>query len=485
MFKKYSKQFVIYGLGGFLTRFVSVFTAPIYTRFLSTEEYGRLDLATTIFAILVILTSMEMNSGYARSYYEVKSTNLLRELRGTVYIFYFISNVILLTLFFGFFNYLNQLITLIDMRLLIPVVLNLLPMHFIALALVTFRFEQKPVIHTKIAVSNGVLTALGGIFAVTVLKSGVIGILWANTLVSYFICLLISIFLFKYVWFSPSLKFLKETFAYSAPITPSRIGSWIRQYIGRIFIAGALSMSMLGVYSLALKVSLISKLANNAFRLTWQPKAIALFDEKNSEKKIASVLNYYMIFLFFIVVGIVSFSPFIIKALAPASYIKAISVVGLIVVSTMWEGSTNILGLGNNWERKTYYNTFGNICAAAITLIILYFGISKGGIFIAAVALLIGSLIRAILILITSQYNHRIPYSYFKIGIVMLFSSIYGTISYIIFSILHYKGFEFVIIMLTIGILMLFAMYLILLNKYEKEKTVLWIKSFRFKKVNK
>ena len=42
------KDGLIYGLSATLAKFMGVFLAPIYTRVLSTEQYGLLDLATTV-----------------------------------------------------------------------------------------------------------------------------------------------------------------------------------------------------------------------------------------------------------------------------------------------------------------------------------------------------------------------------------------------------------------------------------------------------
>ena len=89
--KSFTKNMLIYGIGGTLTRLIFVFTTPVYTRLLDTEGFGRLEFITSVGTILVILMSMEMHSGYGRSYFESKSRGHLKNLRGSVMIYYFLT----------------------------------------------------------------------------------------------------------------------------------------------------------------------------------------------------------------------------------------------------------------------------------------------------------------------------------------------------------------------------------------------------------
>lgn len=473
MNKKFLKDFSIYGVGGIISRFVGVITAPIYTRLLSTEGYGLLDLITSISAILIIFATMEMHSGYARSYYEARDKNQLKQLRGTVMMYFVGSFLFLLAVFFLLYPHLNRWINLFDISLLIPVVFRLLPTMIITLTQVTLRFEKKPVIYSMISIGNLILTAVGGIFAVTYLNLGVGGILWSNAIVSFIVSSFLFIALFKYTRFNFNITYLKETALYSMPIVPAVLGSWLNNYIGRIFIAGALSLSMLGIYSIALKVGLLMTLAGGAFKQTWSPMANKLFTQKGSESQFANVMNYYLFGFAFLVILIVSASPLIVRILAPKEFYPAIGIIGIITVGLFWDGAKNILGSGNNWVRKTYYNSFASISGGIINIFILYFFIKTGGIVVAAIGFTLGVIMQAALLLYTSQKNHFIPYSNFNLLISFVLLAGYSFVPYYSFN--AFNIVEFMMIVGSIGLMMLSVLFFILLNENERSKILKYL----------
>lgn len=474
MSKKFIKDFSIYGVGGIVSKFVGIITAPIYTRLLSTEGYGLLDLMTSISAILIIFTTMEMHSGYSRSYYEARDGGQLEQLRGSVMLFFIMAYIVLIFLFSIFSSQLEQRITLFNINLVLPVIIGLFPKMIIILTQVTLRYEKKPVYFSVISIGNLVLTAIGGIFAVTYLDLGVRGILWSNAIVSFIVSFILLTTLFKYTRFNFNINYLKETVLYSVPIVPAVLGSWLNNYIGRIFIAGALSLSSLGIYSIALKVGLLMTLANGAFKLTWSPRANKLFTQKGSESQFANILNYYLFGFSILVILIVTASPLIVNILAPEKFYPAISIIGILTVGLFWDGAKNIIGSGNNWVRKTYYNSIASISGGIINILILYFFIKTGGVVVAAIGFTLGSIIQAILLLLTAQRNHYISYSITNLLLSLILLLGYSLISYYSFQSLNL--FSFMAIHFLVGIVILVVMYYIILNADERKTCMNYIK---------
>ena len=95
------KESFIYGLSSALSKFSAFFTIPIYTRYLTVEEFGLLDLYITISMILYIVLEMQMQSGFMRSYYEKQKENNLDELLGTVLKYYFIVFIFFISFVIG------------------------------------------------------------------------------------------------------------------------------------------------------------------------------------------------------------------------------------------------------------------------------------------------------------------------------------------------------------------------------------------------
>lgn len=457
MSKNFLKDFTIYGVGGIISRFVGIITAPIYTRILSMEDYGLLDLTMSISAIFIIFSTMEMHSGYSRSYYEAKNVNKLKRLRGSVMLFFICTYFIMLTAFYFLYDALNQWITIFDMQLLVPVIIQLLPTMIITLTLITIQFEKKPLLYSVIAIGNMLLTAGGGIFSVIFLDMGLQGILWSNAIVGIVVCFLLFAFLAKYTGFRFSVTYLKGMAFYSIPIVPAVLGTWLNNSIGRFFIAGTLSIGMLGVYSIASKVCLLIILTIGAFKQTWAPRANEFFTIKGSEPRFATALNYYLLGFSFLVVIAVSLSPLMVRILAPAEYYPAVGVIGILAVGYFWDGAKNVLGAGNNWARKTYHNSFASLTGGVINITIIYLLIEAGGIVTVAAAFTVSAIIQAWVFLYTAQKNHFIPYSNINLLITLGLLSGYSILSY--FSFNAFSILTFFSIQIAGGIGMLGVMY--------------------------
>jgi O-antigen/teichoic acid export membrane protein len=434
LFKKTAllKSISVYGLGGVLSQFAGVLTVPVYTRFLSTADFGLLDLILSFAGILTVLVTMEMHSGYARSYYESKSINKLETLRGTV-----ISSILINYLVISIIVFIAILI--FDREFLyivyaIPVMFNLLPATMVMLTLATLRMEEKPIIFSIITLSNILMIVAFGIAFVTIFNLGIRGILWSNAIVSIVIYIILNLFLQDYTRFTFNLTYFRETFKYSAPIVPAVLSSWINIHIGRIFIAGALSLNVLGIYAIAIKVSLILSIFTRAFRYSWDPIAIQSFGVDNSERLFSKTLNYYILTATLIAIITTIFSPLIVSLLAPIEYYNAVAYVGILVIGQMWDGSIPIISSGNSWARKTYFNSIGTIIPSILLIVILYFFTKSGGVILVAALFLGTSIMKTIIILFFAQRNHFIPYEISSLILSLVFTIIFSTISYLIFS---------------------------------------------------
>jgi O-antigen/teichoic acid export membrane protein len=128
------------------------------------------------------------------------------------------------------------------------------------------------------------------------------------------------------------------------------------------------------------------------------------------------------------------------------------------------------LGSGNNWVRKTYYNSIASISGGIINIFILYFFIKIGGIVVAAIGFTSGSIIQAILLLYTSQKNHFIPYSNFNLLISFILLTGYSLVPY--FSFQYLGLFSFIAIQFFVGVAILGVMYFTIFTLDERRKIV-------------
>jgi len=428
------KEGLTYGLSATLAKFMGVLLAPIYTRFMSPSEFGLLDLATSLSAILLILAETQMISGFMRSYYEAKAKNAVSLLTGTIVGYYLLSSLIVVPAAYASHGLLERHLPGFEQSALIPVLIGLLPAQLVGLCLVVLRLERRPTSYLLISVGQIGLGAILGILSVTVYDAGAVGVLYGLAVARCVFGVISMILVLRMFGPRPGLQYLGQLWCFGAPIVPARIASWARTYASRLFIAGMLSLSALGVFSIAVKIATISLLLVTSIRMVWQPFANERYSARGSEITFARALNIYAFFLLCSLVILTTASPLILRLLTPTDYWGAEPYVSLLAASFLWDGAAMFFSVGNNWERKTYFNSFGSIAASLLNLALLFWGTARFGLPLVACAAFLTAIVKGLLILLTSQRNHHIPYSKRVIAASMIASGIYAFLPYWLLS---------------------------------------------------
>jgi hypothetical protein len=76
---------VIYGVGGLVSRFLSVLMLPLYTSYVSVGDYGRIELLMSVMAVAVVVIRGGANFGFIRWYFLDKDPEYRRRLIRTVF----------------------------------------------------------------------------------------------------------------------------------------------------------------------------------------------------------------------------------------------------------------------------------------------------------------------------------------------------------------------------------------------------------------
>jgi len=415
------KESFIYGLSSALSRFSAFFTIPIYTRYLSLEEFGLLDLYITISMILYIVLEMQMQSGFMRSYYEKQKENKLDELLGTVLKYYFIVFCFLISFVMGLF-FLDIESKYLLYEYLLPIALFIFPKQIFDLNNIMMRMEHQAKKFLFFNVSYVFSISLLGIFLVVFVQSSVDMILWSMVIGNIVFGTIAFKNLIKFIPLKLNLFHFKEVFYYGAPIVPAVIGGWAMSAIGRFIIAENMTLEDLGIYSLALKIGMIFLIFVEAFRLTWSPFVVKKYGENNSKEVFAKALNYYVFVGLAIVSLIYLSSPLLIKILATDKYLSALDVIPILLMAYFWQGSINIIAVGNGWVRKTYLNSLGSLIGGIFVLLITFQLINSIGIKAAAIGQLIGFITSFFVTMYYAQRNIKIQYSSKTIAIMMIVS---------------------------------------------------------------
>jgi O-antigen/teichoic acid export membrane protein len=68
--RRLARHSAIYGLGGILSRLLAVLLLPLYTSYLGTKGFGKIEIVTALTTVLVIVLGAGISSAFFRFYFD-------------------------------------------------------------------------------------------------------------------------------------------------------------------------------------------------------------------------------------------------------------------------------------------------------------------------------------------------------------------------------------------------------------------------------
>lgn len=198
---------------------------------------------------------------------------------------------------------------------------------------------------------------------------------------------LIAIYLFYFFWSkcAPTINFLYWKFAlkFSLPLIPHALSQIVLNQFDRVMILSLVNASSSGIYSFAYNVYFsveVIKQSLDSVWSTWFYKHL----NANDISSIRQVSREYIIFMFFVVSFVISFSPEILSLIAPSEYSDANYIISPLSVAGFFSFLYTLPAHVEYYYAKTFYISIGTSLAAVVNVILNYIFITKYGYFMAA-----------------------------------------------------------------------------------------------------
>ena len=219
------------------------------------------------------------------------------------------------------------------------------------------RFLQKPVQYTFIVVAQLLVTVVISILLVVYLDKGIIGVFWGQISGLATGVLFGTIYLWDKIRFIWNWNYLKEMFRFSLPMIPSVVFGWMNINASRFIILQYLSLSDIGIYSLAVKIASLLSLVESAFVMAWGPFMWEVFEKPDHKIIYKKVLKSVTLGTFIIVSLLALWSKDVVLLLSTPEYIASASLIGLIGFSLGLRITKQTIMLGAGISKRTEYNT--------------------------------------------------------------------------------------------------------------------------------
>ena len=285
------KNVSIYGGLAALSRFASIFTAPIVARVFSVEDYGILDVISTAVSLFATLAAMNLISGVFRHYYEKDPKDQKTLISTSLFFFLIISiSITALLILFSSKISLGLFETTGYTNLFI---LSFIRLHFILtyeLNISVVRLQKKSVQYAIISVSDLVLRisyVLALFFADLLTLQNII---FGQVVIQIIVTSTVMFFLRDQYNFKWKKSFFKEITNYSIPQFPAVIINFIILNSLPILITILASTYDNGIFALGRKIALIFGMLITAFRMAYVPITMK-FVSTNNKDAVSNFIN--------------------------------------------------------------------------------------------------------------------------------------------------------------------------------------------------
>lgn len=285
--KKVVTNALVYSASGILLKCFTFFLLPLYTAYLSTEEYGLTSVVNSFIHTMMFIVALSLYSAVMRFYVDLKhDKEKLKRFYGTVSLFTMLSGVFWFAVFTVFRAAASKYI--FSGASYFPIILiGLLSLFFTCQATIyddILKSQQKALKSSIINMVIFFITLALNITFVVVLKWGAPGSLLAVLIsqIVYTAIFLIDMLPKHEIRFCLDLSLLKDALKYSVPIIPHNLATKIAVLISKVLIGGTASMGSLGVYSVAAQLGEIPDTLQTYVDKAYQPW---LFEKLNAQEQ--------------------------------------------------------------------------------------------------------------------------------------------------------------------------------------------------------
>lgn len=370
-YRKLIKNSGIFTVANFGTKLLNIVFVPLYTYWLTTSEFGTVDLVTTTINLLSPIVMLGMSDAVMRFAFEknIEKRNLISSGMYVVIIGSITVGIIGLVLSFAskestwsFKKYISIFLAILCSQ----GINSVLAQYHRGIGNVV-TFASNGIIITIVQIIMNLITLL-------MLKMGVMGYL-LSMLVSYIIPSVYLLIKDK-VWTLIKLEYknnelIRRLIYYTLPLIPTNMMWWVMNMSSRYVIVGTLGVAANGIFAVSNKIPTIINLLNTIFQQAWQMSAIEEFnDSKNSKQFMSQVYYFFVLFMILGTDGLMIIVYPVVRYTFSTGYFDSIEYIPFLLVAAMFSNFAGFLGTSYVAAKSTLGALKTSFIGATINLIL-------------------------------------------------------------------------------------------------------------------
>lgn len=470
--KNIGKHSLVYGTGTLLARGAGFLLIPLYTRYLSPEEYGIIALLDLAVSIAAIVLGVSIGNAIMRFYYDLDDINSQKEVISTS--FFLLIPIVAC----------GTAVLLWSSGVLAHLIYDASSMvYYLRIAFITMAFEiilsvpftylrvtERSFAYTALYLFRTVIALTLNIYFIAFLKIGVLGFLYSNLITGGIFCVALVLWTLANVGLSVSKHFVTQIVSFSLPLLPAGVASLCLHSADRYILNLLSTTSQVGLYDLSYKFGLILNSGIQVpFGLIWGALVYRIIKQEGGKEMVARITTYFCFCYTFLSLGIAIFIQNIVQVMASPEYYSAYKAVPFVLLGYIFFGLAGLLHLGIMVEKRTKYTLIVAAGTALINIILNFALIPQ---FDASNAFVAPAVVTAISFLILAMgrfyYSNKVfPITYEWKRIASLIG-----LTVVLFTFCELPRFEAMIaeILFKLGILFSFPFLLLLMGFWDERE---------------
>ncbi len=427
MLRQFLKDSALYGLTGIISKGISFFLVPLYTRVFVPADYGVIDYLAVVAALINMTVALEVSQAVARFHPEVDEQGK-RRLVSTALWWTMGAYGVWVSVCFGFAPQISRM--LFDSAAYADIfrlaMLGTLGYGVFNLMQGQLRYDMRPKAFATANVANAVSTIGVTVVLVLVLHFGVIGTFYGQ-LTGFGVGIVISYFFARNRYaFEFDRAMWREMLSFSAPLVLSGLGVFVSMYVDRLSIKELMTLSDVGLYGVGARFASLVGVALAGTRIATTPLIYKRYREEDTPRQLARVFRYFSGAMMIIVLGMALFSREVVVLMTAPAYYSSHSVIPLLGAATVL-ANLYIFAPGLALAKQTRLVAIINIAAAVLNLGLNVVLIPILGIVGAALATMTASAVAFAAYMVTSQRHYPVPHRWRGIVIATVSTAVLAT----------------------------------------------------------
>ncbi len=364
-YKKLLKDTVVFAIGGIGSKVILFLLVPLYTNYLSTEEYGIADLIFTISQFIIPFVSLvvfDATVRFALSKNEKKEDVLLCSL-----VVWGIGSIV--TVFATPLVGLYAPIAKWKWHLCIYVIINI----FMSIELNYIKAKEQNKLYAVISIVQTLAMALSNILFIVVIPLGIDGYVLANIIGNLVAAL--GVFLFARIFkdirnakFSGSL--LKKMLVFSAPLVLNNVSWWAIHSANKIIVELVLGASVLGIYTVATKIPSLINVLISIFQQSWGISSVKEIESSNDSTFYSNIFNMFSFVVFLMSIVLILIIKPLMSIYVGESFVEAWKYIPLLLASATFSAISSYFVSLYSALKKSVNNMITTLIGAIANVVV-------------------------------------------------------------------------------------------------------------------